>query len=99
LQTRPNIHQGVFDLTAHDSASIAEALARKYLGNRPAVDSLLDRSGKDLVVTKWLLEAIVIDKQSPNSTPLQAARMKLDDLRRNGGDELLRLYLTLAAFG
>ena len=100
----PKIHQELINITADDSMAIAEALAKRHLSGVDAATRLLNHSGKDLVLTKWLLEAVVLDRRSPDSTPEEAAIEKLKDLGRGPvgeewDGELLRLFLTLAAFG
>jgi len=96
----PRIRGGLINITAQDSMDIAYALTRKYLPDDAAAQ-LLHHTRKDLVLTKWLLEAVVLHGASPDSTPKDAAIVKLEALRedwKNGGDELVRLFLTLAAF-
>lgn len=85
-------------LNREDSQSIAERLAYGQL-RKEAGERLLTRTGRDLVFTKWLLEAVTIDGVAPNSTPSGAAVEKLDALRKGSGSEFLRLFLTLAVFG
>lgn len=96
----PKMDEDLFIITDEESRYVAEELARKYLPNDEATE-LLCRTDSDLVLTKWLLEAVVVDGADPNSTPAVAASEKLKDLRRDAdaGDEALRLFLTLAAFG
>lgn len=94
----PRIDTKLVNITAQDSMYIAGKLARKYLGDDQAT-RLLHRTGGDLVLTKWLLEAVVLEHASPNSTPKDAAIAKLEALGEDWGHELVRLFLTLAAFG
>ncbi len=93
----PKIHKELINIAAEDSMYVAEALATQYLGKDTAT-RLLRRTGKDLVFTKWILEAVVLDHAPPDCTPEQAAAAKLKSIRNDGGNKALRLFLTLAAF-
>ena len=96
----PRMLGGLINIIAQDSMDIADELARKHLSDDDAA-RFLQHTRKDLVLTKWLLEAVVLDGASPDSTSKEAAIAKLEALRKDWkdrGDELMRLFLTLAAF-
>lgn len=94
----PRIDAELINISAEDSMYIADRLARKYLPDDQAT-RILHRTSGDLVLTKWLLEAVFLEHASADSTPTDAAIAKLKALRKERGDELVRLFLTLAAFG
>ena len=93
----PKMDEELIRITDEDSQYVAEELASKYL--RGSATELLRRTGRDLVLTKWTLEAVVLDGADPDCTPTDAAMRKLSDLRKDAGEEALRLFLVLAAFG
>src|ERR1043166_8067431 len=87
-----------YTISDEQSSSVAQALVRQYLDDERA-KKLLHHTGHDLVSTKWMLEAIAVGNESPDSTPVEAALRKLKTLRDDKDPELLRLFCTLASFG
>ncbi len=94
----PKIHESLTEIKPEDSSAIAEDLAKKFVDDITA-QRVLEHSGKDLVLTKWLLEGVFLDDQPSDFTPMEAAIGWLNRFRKAWGGEDLRLFLTLAAFG
>ena len=93
----PEIDEKIINITVEDSSVIAEALAKQYI-NKENVNRLLQRTNRDLVLTKWFLEAIELNGAKPDSEPVEAAITKLQDIKKNEGNEIVRLFLTISAF-
>lgn len=84
-------------ITDDNSSKIAEYLAIKLLGESKATQ-VLNNTGRDLVLTKWLLEGIVLDNKPLDFTPSDVAVDRLKKFVEEWGEEELRLYMTLAVF-
>jgi hypothetical protein len=94
----PHLAEPIHEITEGDSALIAQGLVRRWISVATQQAALLSRTRADLVLTKWMLEAVVLHGANVNAEPVNTAAEFLEGFRESYGDETLRLFLTLAAF-
>jgi len=89
-----------FTITTTDCSDIARLLAHKHASSEIERTRILDISKGDLVLTKWMLEEKLLLKKKAYQygTPREIAADYMEEFRSLYKDDLLRLFLVLAAF-
>ena len=94
----PHLEEPIHEITEDDSNTIAQGLVSRWISVATQQAVLLNRTQADLVLTKWMLEAIVLYGANVNAEPVDTAAEFLEGFRVSCGDDTFRLFLTLAAF-